>query len=409
MSSRLPMTIIKAHENWRISCVNLIPSENIMSPAARGLLSCDMGHRYTLPGIREMDGRLVENAYRGTRFMDEVEELARELANRVFGSRYSCVRPISGHISCMIALAALCESGDSIMSVEFSGGGYPGYAEEEMAGLLGLRSFALPFDHLQGDLAYPDVVEEIGKREPDVVIMGASKMLFPPRIEKVKEVCESVDARIMYDGSHVLGLLAGGVFGEPLDEGADLIAGSTHKTLFGPQGGIILTEDREVFDRVESSLHWKTIDNAHWNRIASLAQALLEIKKFGKDYAGQLVLNAKHLARTLDSQGFPVQYAHRDYTESHQVGLDGGKIADKFGYGSFEEVARKLEKADIIIDCVGRLGTSECTRLGMKEREMEVIAELISRVIVDGEDTEKVAEDVHRLRADFQFPAFCEL
>ena len=404
---RSPETIVKEHESWRAGCINLIPSENVMSNAARALLASDMGHRYTLPGIEEMDGRLVDNAYRGTKYLDEVETLAVDLARRVFRCKYACVRPISGHISALIALASVCNRGDLIMAVDFTKGGYPGYDTGEMAGMLGLEVEFIPFEENGCDIAYDAASDAILRLRPQVVILGASKMLFPPDVGRIRSACDDAGSKLVYDSSHVLGLMAGGQFREPLKEGVDMVFGSTHKTFFGPQGGIILTDTEEIMTTVESNLHWKTIDNAHWNRIACLAQVLLEMEKFGKPYARQVVRNSKRLSRALDRRGLPVQCRERGYTESHQVGLDGAEVARSLGAESFEEVAKRLEKADIIIDCVGRLGTCEVTRLGMKEREMDGIADLITRILIDGEDMMSVREEVHDFRSGFQKPVFC--
>jgi glycine hydroxymethyltransferase len=345
---------------------------------------------------------VVENAYRGTKYLDEVESLAADLACEVYGCEYACVRPLSGHVSAMIALNAVCGRGDKILAVEFASGGYPGYDEEEMAGIMGLEVDFLPYDDLSGDLIYDEAVELIQAEEPRATIVGASKMLFPPGISRIRGPCNEVGSNLLYDASHVLGLLAGGRFGNPFEEGADLVYGSTHKTLFGPQGGIMLTNDREIADSIEQGLHWKTLDNAHWNRIACLAQVLLEVKSFGSQYADQLVANSKALARALDDRDFPVQCGDRNYTESHQVGLDAKEVSSALGYETFEEVAKKLEEADIIIDCVGRLGTCEMTRFGMGEKEMVVIAELITRLLMEGEDVASVRSSVNEFRAGFQ-------
>lgn len=405
--SRDPRTIVAEHNSWRARCLNLIPSENVMSEAARSLLSCDMGQRYTLPGIEEMDGRLVENAYRGTRYLDEIEAYAVELACRVFRCRYACVRPISGHISAVIALASICKLGDLIMAQDFAHGGYPGYQSDEMAGMLGLRSIPLPFEEEEWDIRYGEARQSMLSSRPRAVVLGAAKMMFPPNIGRMRKACNEAGSSLAYDASHVLGLVGGKCFGDPFNEGADVVFGSTHKTLFGPQGGIVLTDSRGIMNSVEQRLHWKSIDNAHWNRIASLAQALLEMESFGEPYARQVVLNAKRLAAALDRRGLPVQCKERGYTESHQVGLKGPEVARSLGEETFEAAAKKLEQADIIIDCVGRLGTNEVTRLGMKENEMDAIADLIARVLIEREDVSGVREEVHEMRSRFSRPVFC--
>jgi glycine hydroxymethyltransferase len=142
------------------------------------------------------------------------------------------------------------------------------------------------------------------------------------------------------------------------------------------------------------------VDNAHWNRIAALTLALVEMKNFGKAYATQIVHNSKSLAQALHDCGFPVVCQHLGFTQSHQVIVD---------YGDYEKgrtMAEKLQRADIIVDCVIRFGTCEVTRRGMKEPEMLKIAELVKRA-VDGENPETVKKDVAKLASEFQKVQYC--
>jgi glycine hydroxymethyltransferase len=198
----------------------------------------------------------------------------------------------------------------------------------------------------------------------------------------------------------VLGLIAGEKFQDPLREGAHVLYGSTHKSFFGPQGGIILA-DRKHGETIQERVHPEFVDNAHWNRIAALTLALAEMKTYGKQYAGQMVQNAQTLAKALAEQGFPVVCPQLGYTRSHQVLLD---------YGGFEQrgvIARKLEKANIIVDGGVRLGVCEATRRGMKGDEMGRIAVFMERVVVDSEDPHRVKEDIMKLAEEFQETEYC--
>ncbi|MCK4669036.1 hypothetical protein KAT21_02830, partial [Candidatus Bathyarchaeota archaeon] len=207
-------------------------------------------------------------------------------------------------------------------------------------------------------------------------------------------------ACVGFDGSHVMGLIAGERFQDPLREGASILFGSTHKTLFGPQGGIILA-DKEHGKTIKAKIYPAFVDNAHWNRIAALALALAEIRNFGKAYAEQIIRNSKTLAKALYDYGLPVTCQHLGFTQSHQVLLD---------YGSYEQgrvVAEKLQCANIIADCGVRIGTCEVTRRGMKKGEMLKIAELIKRTVIDGEQTENIKKEVTEFCADFQKVEYC--
>jgi glycine hydroxymethyltransferase len=373
-------SILKDNEQWRGSCLNLIASENVTSPAVRAALSSDLGHRYTLPMDKRFDGMLVRNAYMGTRFTDETQSRVQELACEVFGAKHAYVNALSGHIAAMTALMALCKKGDLIMAPDDGSGGYHGWTGPYLPEAFGMKYAPLPFNSRDWDLDYRSAAEDIERQSPAMVVLGLSYFPFPFDIGRVRQACDKVGAYLCYDASHVLGLIAGGQFQKPLKEGADLMLGSTHKSFFGPQGGIMLTNDEDIHKRILENSTWRSIDNAHWNRVAALGVALEEMKVHGKIYAAQIVKNSKALAKALASLGVPLRFAHRGYTESHQVLMDNKRAATLYG-APFPELAARLESNDIIIDSVGRMGTSEVTRLGMKERDMAVIASLIVDVL----------------------------
>jgi glycine hydroxymethyltransferase len=385
------LAVVKEHEKWRGSeCLNLIPSENIMSSTVRTLLSSELGHRYTSR----------EKFYMGTKFLDEIELYGEKIAKDVFRAETADLRPLSGHIADMIFLSTFTKPSDKILCVSPEDGGYPGIWKGGLAGLLGLRPLAFPFSKEKMRIEVEAAKELISREKPKVVVFGASFMLFPHPVADLAEVAREIDAIIGYDGSHVLGLIAGGEFQSPLREGACALFGSTHKTLFGPQGGIILAK-ANYGEEMKESIFPRFVDNAHWNRIAALTLALAEMKRFGKEYAKQVVRNAKQLAKALAEHGLPVVCKDYGFTSSHQVILDFG------GFDNGREIGLRLERANIIVDCAVRLGTCEITRRGMKEAEMEKIAEFIKRILVDGEKPENVKEEVINFVKEFQKIHYC--
>jgi len=385
------LNLVKEHEQWRgRKCLNLIPSENVMSPAVRSLVSSDLGHRYTSR----------EGFYMGTRFIDEIEQYGEELAKNLFRCETADLRPLSGHIANLIFLACFTQPHDRILCVSPDNGGYPGIWKHGLSRLLKLRTVGFPFSKEARNIKVEEATNLILQEMPRAVILGASIFLFPHPLRKLAEAAQEVGAHVGYDGSHVLGLIAGGEFQDPLREGANALFGSTHKSFFGPQGGIILA-DKEHGETIQKRIHPEFVDNAHWNRIAALTLALAEMKTYGKEYAGQVVQNAQTLAKALAEDGFPVACSQLGYTQSHQVLLN---------YGSYKEggvIARKLEKANIIVDSGVRLGVCEATRRGMKEDEMRRIAVFMERVVVNGEDLHQVKEDVTKLVEEFQEIKYC--
>lgn len=385
------LSLVEKHEQWRgKECLNLIPSENVMSPAVRSLLASELGHRYTAR----------DRFYMGTRFIDEIEQYGEELAKDIFEAETADLRPLSGHIADLIFLACFAKPGDVLMCISPEDGGYPGMWDEGLAGFLGLKAVPFPFFKENMNINVEKAEDAIKRLKPKIVIFGASLILFPHPVEKLANVARENGALVGFDGSHVLGLIAGKNFQDPLKEGAQALFGSTHKSFFGPQGGIILA-DKEHGETMKNKIYPRFVDNAHWNRIAALTLALAEVKNFGRDYAVQVVRNAKALAKTLHGYGFPVKCADVGFTQSHQVILDFGN------YERGREIAERLQRANIIVDCVIRIGTCEVTRRGMKEEEMAKIAELLKRTVLDGENPENVKKEVAKLCSEFQKVEYC--
>jgi glycine hydroxymethyltransferase len=385
------LSLVTKHEDWRVKkCINLIPSENVTSPAVRSLLSSDLGHRYTS----------ADGFYMGTTFTDQIELYGEKLAKEVFKAETASLRPLSGHVASWIFLSTFARPNGTVLCVSPENGGYPGLWKQGLAFSLRLRVIGFPFSKDEMNIQVDEAVELVLKEKPKIVIFGASLFLFPHPVREIAKAASEIDAIVGYDGSHVLGLIAGKTFQDPLREGASVLYGSTHKSFFGPQSGILLA-DSQHGELVRKLIYPMFVDNAHWNRIAALTLALAETKTFGKEYARQVVSNAQTLAKALFEYGFPVKGAHYGFTKSHQVWLDYGD------YKQGKAVAQKLEKANIIADCGVRLGTCEVTRRGMKEGEMEKIAELIGRMLIDREKAETVRREVVRLVREFQQVEYC--
>ncbi|MEM4310843.1 MAG: hypothetical protein QXX95_00430 [Nitrososphaerales archaeon] len=371
-------SLIKDHEFYRENCLNLIASENIMSKEARKILSSDLVHRYTSR----------DKFYRGTRFLDEIESFAVEQAKRLFNCKYADVRLLSGHLCNMAMILLFCKEG-KILSVSWKNGGYPGISDTGLSSLLKLSNIYFPYDEERMNIKIKESLELIEREKPNLIFFGSSFILFT---QPVKEIAPFFNGVKVYDASHVLGLIAGRRFQKPLEEGCNFIIGSTHKSFPGPQGGILLSND-DRFLELEKNIQLKIVDNAHWNRIASLAYSLLEMRYFGEKYAEQIIRNAKALAKGLDELKVRVKAKELGFTNSHQVILD---------YDSKESViiADKLERANIIVDSGGRIGVNEITRKGMKEEEMDKISQALASVILK-DNYEEAKSIVEKLIKDF--------
>lgn len=394
---------MRAQEKWRLEdSINLLPSENMSSPQVRALLSSDFGHRYTLPVNAEYAGEFLENSYRGTKLTTEVELKAEEVARSVFKAKHACVQPMGGHIAALIAIVSMTKRGDTLCAIPPENGGYDGYGQAFIPDILGLKSFKLPFDAESYNLETDSAARMIRTRKPKLVILGASFILFPYDMRPIKESCMDAGATLAYDGSHVMGLIAGGEFQKPLKEGADILYGSTHKSFFGPQGGLILTDSDEVNTEIRKNLTWRIVDNVHWNRVAALGQAMLESKRFGSRYAKQVVKNSRRFGKELKERGIPIMLEEHGFSQSHQLLMDPKEIRAIFGL-SVNDFSVRLEKSNLIIDSVARLGTSEITRLGVKEKHLPELADLFVQASKGVNVRKQVKEFRDQFDMDYRF------
>ena len=392
-------SLVRAHDRWRGRDVfNLLPSENALSPTARKYLSSDLAGRYTLPMVVEKDGETVDNSYTGTRYTDEIEALGNAAASRLFHGRFATVRPLSGHIAALSALVPLLPPKSRFLAIEPGEGGYDGYAPGFIPALFGYTMRPLPAEGPGHRVVAETAIATIQRERPQAVVLGQSFFLFPYPLREISEAAHAIDALVLYDASHVLGLIAGGKFQDPLREGADVLYGSTHKSFPGPQGGVLVTDREDLFRQIDPALVWRIFDNAHWNRIAGLTQTLLELDRVGHDYASTIVENSKALGRSLSSLGLPLVAESEGFTESHQLHIDPARLRATHAVGP-ATLARRLERPRLLIDLLGRVGTAEATRLGLTPLDMPRLAELFVR---GGVKKAKIGSEVLAWRRTFR-------
>ena len=354
-----------------------------------------MAGRYTLRSNEHISNNGASNSYGGTRYMDEVEQRGEECAAKLFGGRVS-LKPLSGHIASLLMFASVVRHGDGVMAISSENGGYDGYGPGYITELFSARFLEMPFDRISWNIRTEETAQSIRKNRPRLVILGQSFILFPYDIKAVSDACADSGSLLAYDASHVLGLIAGGRFQQPLKEGCDIMIGSTHKSFPGPQGGIFATADDDVWKSFVKNTTWRIIDNAHWNRIAALAQALEEMRRYGRGYASRIQRNSKSLGKYLSAGRLKCMFGEKGYSMSHQLRMDPSALASMdMNFGSVSEI---LESNDIIVDTTGRLGTSEVSRLGMGDREMRAIAGMIGEAL----EGKKVRGKANKLRRGFK-------
>ena len=401
---------VSRHDAWRgRECINLIASENVMSPLAWKLYNTDFEHRYAegMPGKRY---------YQGLSYVDEVESACIEMGKKLFGAEFLDVRPISGCLSILILLSSFAKPGERYVAPSVPAGAHISQAEFGAAGVRGLEVRHMPLNEEEMNLDIDKSRKIILEHKPKLVNAGGTIFLFPHPLRELREAADEVGAVLTYDGSHVLGLIAGKQFQDPLREGVDVVGASAHKTFPGPQGGMIFGNNDEHYRKIKPKIFPGLVSNHHLHRLPALAVTMAEMIEFGEDYARQVVKNAQALAEALFEYGIDVLAENKGFTKSHQV------IADVRKCGGGAWCAESLEKANIILnknllpwDDVKnssnpsgiRIGTAEMTHFGMKESEMKHIAELIKRVWIDKEEPGRVKEDVLEFRSEFLDVKYC--
>ena len=391
--------------------LGMIASENIISPMVASVVNSDLHGRYAegLPGKRY---------YQGCDDFDTIESVGIRLAKEVFDAPFANIQSTSGTVSNIGALKALAPSGGKITAVSTADGGHISHAR---MGAVGLRNLDLTTYPWNEDRMEPDIDAScamIREVEPDCVLFGQSVFLFPTPMKEMADAAKECGANVMYDGAHVLGLIAGGVFQDPLREGADVMTGSSHKTFPGPQGGFVLSSSSDpVYQRkLNNAMFPGVCSSYHLHHVAGKVVALAEFKEYGKAYARDVVDNAKMLAQSLFSEGFDVLAESRGFTASHQVVTRHGELDS----GAGAVAAQTLEQAGIITNMNMlpgdtkalkpsglRLGVQELTRVGMGQHEMEDIAVLYRRLLIDGEEPSVVKKSVEDLKSEFQIVRYC--
>lgn len=410
---------LKEHHKWFKNSIPLIASENIPSPAVREAIVSDFGNRYA-------EGWPGERVYAGCKYIDDVEFECMDMAKKLYRAEFVDVRPISGVVANLAVYSAFTNPGDIMVAPSIPAGGHISHGKKEHAGTAGLvhglEIEFYPFDAEEMTIDVEKTKQKIkdlrkDNRLPKMAMFGGSLFLFPHPLKELSDFLKSYDMHINYDAAHVAGLIAGKKFQDPLREGADTMTMSTHKTLFGPQGGLVLGSKKHE-DAIKKAVFPGMTSNHHIHHVAGKAIAFAEALEFGRDYAVEVIKNAKFLAEALSDAGFSVLGANRGFTESHQIAVN---VLD---YSDGGQVELDLEKANIIVNRqlipgdikAGRnyfhpggirLGVSEITRLGMKRDEMVEIASFMRQVVIEKKDAKRILSKVKSFRKDYQKVKFC--
>lgn len=429
---------IEENNRWRgRDCINLIPSETTPSPLVKLCEISDPSGRYA--EHRTMKGKEVY-FYQGIDFIREVEEELRTEMAEYFNCPRVELRPISGQMANEVVFKAMVkyinrerDKGEPfrkmklVMNNELTKGGHLSsqpmgalfnYVEEDpTTGKERVINFPV-----RKDCLYKTDTDELEKlleqEKPELIVFGKSMFLHKEPVEFVYNIVKDWTPRpvIMYDMAHVLGLY--GILQEPFKEGADVVTGSTHKTYFGPQRGVVAStiSKESPFSRLWIDIKGRAFpgstSNHHLGTLLALLMATYEMNAFKKDYQIQVRKNAQAYARALNDSGIDVEGDAKDgFTETHQVVIRVSK------YGSGNELALRLEKNNIVTNYQAlpddesflqasgiRMGVQEMTRFGMNEEDFRILAGYMADIIIKNAD---VKEKVVELRQHFLKMQYC--
>ena len=432
----------KAIENhvWRQEqCVNLIPSENTPSRAVRLLSGSDPACRYAEHKKILAFYEKEVFYYQGTKFIDQVERMLTEEMRAYFGCTEVETRTLSGQMSNMAVFSALMDWKNRFdRKNEAKRLGYVMNNHIIKGGHLSAQPMGALHDYIAidpvtekpavvnfpvcRDNPYKMDVEEtkklIDRYRPELIIFGKSMVLHKEPVAEIRRFVDEqrIPTTIMYDMAHVLGLI-GDHFQNPFQEGAEIVTGSTHKTFFGPQRGVIGVNYKEedlkygLWKTIESRTFPGSVSNHHLGTQLGMLMAAYEMNQFRDAYQSAIIRNAKSFARSLKSYGLDVVGDPAiDYTETHQVIVS-------VGYGEGAEIAERLEQNNVIVNYQAtpdeegftasgalRMGVSEMTRFGFEEKDFDQLASLMADCILRGRE---IKGDVERLRAGHTEMRYC--
>ena len=400
VAARIEALIRRNQDIHDAECFNLNPATNVMNPAAEAALSRGLGSRPSLgyPGDKyEM----------GLEAIEEIEVIAAELAAEVFGARYAEIRVASGAMANLCGFMALAKPGDAIIAPPPAVGGHVTHHAAGCAGLYGLVSHPAPVD-ADGYTVDLDGLRALARRVgPRLITIGGSLNLFPHDVRAVRAIADEVGAHVLFDAAHQCGIIAGGAWPNPLAEGAHLMTMSTYKSLGGPAGGLIVTNDTAIAERLDRIAFPGMTANFDAAKSAALAITLLDWREFGAAYAAAMVALSQALARELDARGIRVFARERGMTTSHQFAVEaaafgGGQAASKtLRRAGFLACGIGLPIAEVAGDLNGlRIGTPELVRRGVTPADAPALAELIAEGL-RGNAPEGVSARTREMRGRF--------
>lgn len=393
----------------QVEGVELIPSENYISAAVMETMASVFNNKYS-------EGYPGRRYYGGQTYTDIVESLAIDRAKRLFKAGHANVQPHAGAPANLAAYFALLEPGDTVLGMDLSHGGHltHGHPVTYVTKIFNFVRYKMK-DIETGEIDYDEMREVALREKPKIILAGFSA--YPRELDyaKMNAIAEEVGAYAVADMAHIAGLIAGHAARNPFDDGFDVILTTTHKTLRGPRGGMILSREAKLGKKIDKSVFPGFQGGPIMQMVAAKAVAFAEaLKPEFKDYARQIIVNAKHMAAKFMDSGAKLI---TNGTDNHLFMIDCVKswgITGQEAEELFDGVGITLNKNVIAddprkpLDPSGvRLGTPAVTTRGMKEQEMDQLADFMLSAVSKRDDKaalEALHEDVKTFCRKFPVP-----
>jgi len=394
---------ILAKENHAIhdkNSINLNPATNVLNPRAEKILSTGLSSRASL-------GHPGDKYEVGLDAIEQIEVITGDLACKLFESKYVEFRVGSGALANLYAFMATCKPGDKIIAPPASIGGHITHHKPGAAGLYGLDITEAPVDENNYTVDVDKLRKLAHEIKPKLITIGGSLNLFPHPVKEIREIADEVGAKLLFDAAHQCGLIAGKVWPQPLSEGAHLMTFSTYKSLGGPAGGLIITNEEKLAEKIDAIAYPGLTANYDAAKTAALGITLQDWNIVGEAYAKMMVETSIALAKELDKKSLHIYAKEKGFTTSHQFAI----VANELGGG--QRASKKLALSGLLacgINVPGpaveddtnaiRIGTPEVVRMGMKKDDMPLLADLIFKGLTT-DTPDLVQAEVIKLRKKF--------
>jgi glycine hydroxymethyltransferase len=402
-SHRLFKELMDKEERQSYGMLHMTANENRLSRFAQRALSTSLSYRYHLgtPGDYNFDP-IVQKPnliFRGMPNLYRLESLAHEVLNDKLGGTVTDTRILSGLHAIICSVTSLTRPGDTVLSLCPDGGGH--FATANLVNSTGRKSVLVDYDREKLTISLPHLEKLRKAHDIKALILDDSAPLYPMPIREIRDIMGD-DVIIVYDASHTLGLIMGGHFLHPIQDGCDVIQGNTHKTFPGPQKGLLHFADGGLAAQAMDVIGSTLVSSQHTHHSLALYITILEMEIHAEHYAAATIANAKALSKALNRNGFHLLTNGESYTETHQVlftvpqHLAAFDACKKLFNCGISMNAKNVYNRDVI-----RIGVQELTRLGMKAGEMEMIAGIIKSILLESELRNSAAK-VQELRSAFQ-------